>query len=104
MRSAPSRSGESCEKPVETCLQLGLNAEYSVELGLGRPISEEEAKELIKNSDKAGLVLQPANNQNAGTICSCCGDCCAMLRALKKQPVPSASVKSNYYAAVDVEN
>jgi len=47
--------------------------------------------------------LQPANNLKAASICSCCGDCCAFLRELKKQPVPSASVKSNYYAVVDVE-
>jgi len=94
---------KGCEKPVETCLQMGLNAEYSVEIGLGRPISKKEAKELLKNSEKAGLVLQPANNLKAASICSCCGDCCAFLRELKKQPVPSASVKSNYYAVVDVE-
>jgi len=56
-----------------------------------------------KGCEKAGLVLQPANNLKAASICSCCGDCCAFLRELKKQPVPSASVKSNYYAVVDVE-
>jgi len=90
---------KGCEKPIETCLQLGLNAEYSVEIGLGRLISKEEAKKLLKNNEDAGLVLQSPNNQKAGSICSCCGDCCAMLRALKKQPVPSASVKSNYYVS-----
>jgi len=43
---------KGCEKPNETCLQLGLNAEYSVQIGLGRSISKEEAKELLKNSEK----------------------------------------------------
>ena len=60
-------------------------------------------QEIIKNSEKSGLVLQPSNSQKVGTLCSCCGDCCGMLRSLKKQPVPSAAVKSNYYAVVDAD-
>ena len=36
-------------------------------------------------------------------MCSCCGDCCGILRSLKKQPVPAAAVKSNYFAAVDAD-
>ena len=96
-------SDKGCEKPVETCLQLGSNAMHFVGQDIGRFISKEEAKEIIKNSEKAGLVLQPFNSQKVGTLCSCCGDCCGMLRSLKKQPVPAASVRSNYYAVVDVE-
>jgi Fe-S-cluster-containing hydrogenase component 2 len=96
-------SDKGCEKPVEACLQLGSSAHHFIEQGIGRLISKEEAKEIIKTSDEAGLVLQPFNSQKVGTICSCCGDCCAMLRSLKKQPIPSAAVHSNYYAEVDAE-
>jgi len=96
-------SDKGCEKPVETCLQLGSNAKHFVKQGIGRFISKEEAKEIIKNSEKNGLVLQPFNSQKVGTLCSCCGDCCGMLRSLKKQVVPAAAVKSNYYAVVAAE-
>lgn len=96
-------SDKGCEKPVETCLQLGSNATHFVKQGIGRFISKEEAKEIVKSSEKKGLVLQPFNSQKIGTLCSCCGDCCGMLRSLKKQPVPAAAVRSNYYAVVDTE-
>jgi electron transport complex protein RnfB len=96
-------SDKGCEKPIETCLQLGSNATHFVKQGIGRFISKEEAKEIVKSSEKSGLVLQPFNSQKIGTLCSCCGDCCGMLRSLKKQPVPAAAIKSNYYAVVDVE-
>jgi ferredoxin len=96
-------SDKGCEKPVETCLQLGSTATHFVKQGIGRFINKEEAKEIVKSSEKSGLVLQPFNSQKVGTLCSCCGDCCGMLRSLKKQPVPAAAVKSNYYAVVDVE-
>jgi ferredoxin len=96
-------SDKGCEKPVETCLQLGSNATHFVKQGIGRFISKEEAKEIVKSSEKNGLVLQPFNSQKIGTLCSCCGDCCGMLRSLKQQPVPAAAVRSNYYAVVDAE-
>ena len=96
-------SGKACDKPVETCLQLGSNAKHFVKQGIGRFISRAEAKEIVKNSEKAGLVLQLFNSQMVGTLCSCCGDCCGMLGSLKKQSVPAAAVRSNYYAEVDAE-
>lgn len=97
-------SDKGCAKPVEACLQLGSSAHHFIDQGIGRFISREDAKEMIKTSAEAGLVLQPFNSQKIGTICSCCGDCCAMLRSLKKQPVPAAAVQSNYYAEVDAED
>ena len=51
--------------------------------------------------EEVGLVMQPFNSQKIGGMCSCCGDCCGMLRSLKKQPIPSEAVQSNYYARVD---
>jgi NAD-dependent dihydropyrimidine dehydrogenase PreA subunit len=94
---------KGCEKPVETCLHFGSSAKHFVKQGIGRFISKDEAKEIIRRSEEIGLVLQPFNSQNVGTLCSCCGDCCGMLRSLKKQPVPAAAVRSNYYAVVDIE-
>lgn len=55
----------------------------------------------LDQCEEAGLVPQPVNSQNAGAICNCCGDCCGMLRALKKNPRPAEIVISNYYALVD---
>jgi len=36
-------------------------------------------------------------------MCSCCGDCCGVLRSLKLQPKPAEAVQSNYFAVVDEE-
>lgn len=94
---------ESCGKPVETCLLFGRQADFYVANQMGRLISKQEAKRIIKNSDAAGLVIQPFNAQKMGVMCSCCGDCCEMLGSLKKQPSPAAAVKSNYFAMVDAD-
>ena len=92
---------QACDKPLEACFSFGSHARYYVERGMGRWISQEETLEILDQCEEAGLVPQPVNSQNAGAICNCCGDCCGMLRALKKHPRPAEMVISNYYALVD---
>jgi ferredoxin len=94
---------KSCGKPLETCFMFGSNGKYYVENGMARFIDKEEAKKIVKKNDEEGLVMQPFNSQKAGVMCSCCGDCCEMLGSLKKQPVPAAAVKSNYFAKVNAD-
>jgi len=94
---------EGCDKPIENCFVFGSNAHYYVDNRMARYIGKEEAKEIVKRNEEAGLVMQPFNSQKFGGMCSCCGDCCGVLRSLKMQPVPAAVVQSNYFAEVDEE-
>jgi len=64
-------------------------------------LRREEAKAIAGKNEAAGLVMQPFNSQYAGAMCSCCGDCCGILRSLNKQANPAAAVKSNYFAQID---
>jgi len=89
-----------CDKPQENCMLFGSHADYYVENGMGRYITAEEAKQIARQSEEAGLVMQPFNSQKIGGMCSCCGDCCGVLRSLKMQPKPAQSVQSNYFAVV----
>ena len=103
-RTAQQRAGKGCDKPMEACFLFGSHAQYYVDNHMGRFIDKEEAKAIVAQNEAAGLVMQPFNAQRMGGMCSCCGDCCGMLRSLKKQPVPAAAVKSNYYAVVEDED
>jgi electron transport complex protein RnfB len=96
-------AGGDCDKPVETCFMFGSHADYYAENGMGRYITQEQARQIVIENEKAGLVMQPFNSQKVGGMCSCCGDCCGMLRSLKKQPSPAEAVQSNYFARVDEE-
>ena len=102
-RTTARKAGHGCDKPLETCFLFGSHASYYVENNMGRYIEKEEAKEIIRKNDAAGLVMQPFNSQHVGGMCSCCGCCCGMLRSLKKQDNPAASVQSNYFAQIDEE-
>jgi Fe-S-cluster-containing hydrogenase component 2 len=95
--------GKGCDKPLEVCLMFGSHADYYVENGMGRYIGQEEALAVLEKSEAAGLVNQPANMVNPGGMCNCCGDCCGVLRALKRDPRPADMVCNNYRAEVDAE-
>ncbi len=100
-RRERSLMGEGCDKPEEACLIFGKAAEYYQRNGLGRLIEKQEALDILRGADEAGLVLQPGNAQRAANICCCCGCCCAVLRTLKEYPKPAALVSSPFCAALN---
>ena len=100
-RKKSSLLGHPCSKPLESCFVFGGIGDYYVENGIGRRVSLEEALEVLRKNEEAGLVPSPANAQKVGGMCSCCACCCGMLKAIKFHPHPSSRVKSNYYVQVD---
>jgi len=102
-RTTAKKTGQGCDRPLEACFLFGSHASYYVDNKMGRYIDKEEAKEIARKKEAAGLVMQPFNSQHVGGMCSCCGCCCGMLRSLKEEDNPAAAVKSNYFAQIDEE-
>ena len=105
-RQSKDLVGENCTITDlrETCLILSSDEyNYYVYAGIGRPITKEEALNILEKAQEAGLVLQPYNAQRPECICCCCGDCCGILKYMKKYPRPADYYASNYYAEVDPE-
>jgi electron transport complex protein RnfB len=96
-------AGEGCDLPLETCLVMGSAATYYVQNRLGRTIDQAEAVAILAQAEEKGLVLQPANAQDALNICACCGCCCGILSNVKRHPKPASVVASAFVAALDVE-
>jgi Na+-translocating ferredoxin:NAD+ oxidoreductase subunit B len=92
-----------CNKPLESCLTLGIAAEAVVRAGRGRAITREEALDVLRRAEKAGLVLQPANAKDALFICTCCGCCCGVLRSIKRDPKPADLVSSPFLASLTTD-
>ncbi len=85
----------------ETCFTFGEMAALVLRRGQGREVTREEARAIFQQNEADGLVLQPANTQRPGFICSCCGCCCGMLATLKRLPHPVDFWKTTYRAEVD---
>lgn len=95
--------GKGCNKPEESCLALGPVADYLVQSGRGRSISLAETLEVLQRADEKGLVLQPNNAKQSVFLCTCCGCCCGVLRALKRDPKPARIVSSAFIARLDAD-
>ena len=98
--------GKKCRHTdlYESCLLIGADhARRHVEMGIARYITKEEAFDILRRAEQAGLVLQPENSQRPDAICCCCGDCCVLLRMLPNHPRPVELYESNFYVEVDRE-
>jgi electron transport complex protein RnfB len=105
-RAGAEKQGQPCKQTSrrETCMALGEIAKSLAASGkLGRPITKEEALEIMKKNQEEGLVLQPSNTQAPEAICSCCGCCCGLLKIHKMIPNPVSHWATNFFAVVDPE-
>ncbi len=103
-RREHSMVGKGCGKPEESCLGFGGAVDYLKRNGMGREIGLKETLDILKAADEAGLVLQPANAKDALWMCLCCGCCCQVLKAFKRQAKPAAMAASPFFAAHNPEN
>ncbi|GAB6888709.1 4Fe-4S binding protein [Desulfothermus okinawensis JCM 13304] len=94
--------GEPCDKPQEVCLAVakipGIIEQFD---HWGRPITKEEAYNILKKAEESALVHLTFNTQDdTYFICNCCGCCCGVLRAINEVGVNEA-VNSRYRAKIN---
>jgi ferredoxin len=95
----------SCGQPVEVCLQLNRGADYSITRGTGREIRKDEAMQIIRKAEEAGLVHVTMNTDSIDHyICNCCPDCCVGLRVIRAEGGAKFVAPSRFQAVVDEES
>lgn len=77
----------------ENCFLFGKTAKFAVEQDFGRSISKEEAKKIIRTSEKDGLVhkifhvhLDVEREEEA--LCNCCKCCCGLFQMYYRGIMP----------------
>lgn len=98
---------EPCQinAPMETCFTFGKSARHVIEQGFGRRISKEEALEILKETEKAGLVHKAFHNKNdineiENSICNCCKCCCDTFNLWRMGATPMIN-STNYLSQVN---
>lgn len=93
---------KKCTKPLETCIILDSAAEYVVKYRNAKKLSKEEAYELLKKTEREGLVHMTLNTQKESSgICSCCPCCCSLLKGLIHFNNSRAFMKSNFLPKIN---
>ena len=94
-------TAHKCDKPLETCLQINRAADYSISRGTGRELTKEEALDIVRQSEEAGLIHVVMNKQAVDHfICNCCSCCCQTMPILIEHNI-SVIEPSRFAAQVD---
>ncbi|MBD3215339.1 MAG: 4Fe-4S dicluster domain-containing protein [Candidatus Lokiarchaeota archaeon] len=102
--------GEPCKRTDhrENCIILGKAAEFCVQNEFAKPISKEDALQILKRAEDEGLVhkifhakLDPKAELDG--ICSCCPCCCGTFDMFLRGAIPAMSY-SSYLAQVNKES
>jgi len=83
------KKGNEVNRPVETCLLFGMMAEYYIENGIGKELTENELMEKLTECEKASLVPFSTNSQIIANMCMCDKDSCQLFRNLRKFEKPA---------------
>ena len=98
---------KECDMEIEeTCLALGIAADFLIKMGHGRLINKQKAMEILRKCEKKGMVHTTMNvqaGQDSLFICNCCADCCVVLRELSKYENPLTYAISNFKPKFDLE-
>jgi Pyruvate/2-oxoacid:ferredoxin oxidoreductase delta subunit len=89
-----------CRKPVNVCLR------FENDRGLGWEISPERALEILRQTDKAGLMhTSDLRDDPAGSssICNCCTDCCYPHLAAERLGIEDAWPVRRHVARIDMD-
>ena len=87
---------DDCGKPNEVCMQFGMGAQFVIDRGIGRKISKEEAIDILRKCEEAGLVHSTMNRQEIDFLCNCCNDHCVILQKALAQPKPGIVLNSGF--------
>ena len=103
LANCPCRiSGQNCDRPLDVCLSFDGAARFLADRGMARMISLEEAVEVLKRSEEAGLVHTGSNNaERLIFLCNCCPCCCHFLKLITVHNYDQAMAKSSYQARIN---
>ena len=90
--------GRGCEHPTEVCMKFDELADFVINQGLARELTKEEALDVIRVAEEAGLVHFVDNAE--GEIkhnCNCCGCACWNVGNIRRRKIPRDSIMATYF-------
>lgn len=96
---------KNCDVPLESCLSLGIAAEYMIRRGFAKQASKTQMLESLTRAKEMGLVINSDNVQrNHRFICECCKCCCTTLQGISKFGYSNTVVTSSFIAEIKADD
>lgn len=94
--------GKGCDRPLESCIVFGPVPGMFDAVETMRPISLDQALQILREAEDAGLVHSPGNYRDGlSYICNCCTCCCGVLRTVAEFGLPTAIARADFMAVAD---
>ncbi|MGC8659734.1 MAG: 4Fe-4S binding protein [Desulfomonilaceae bacterium] len=93
--------GKGCDHPTEVCIKFDDLADFVIDRGLARELTAEEALDVIRLTEEAGLVHFVDNCE--GQIkhnCNCCGCACWNVGNIRRRKIPRDLIMATYFIRV----
>lgn len=88
-----------CGLPTKVCLSYYQGDNTYSDRHVSEPVAKEQAKQVIRDADKAGLI----HTWNPNGFCNCCGDCCYLFRAQEARGSQRIWPIQNYLISYETE-
>ncbi len=88
-----------CGMPLRTCITYRDGINTFVHRGHSQALTKEEAKAVVRQADKDGLM----HTVNPNGICNCCGDCCYLFRGQRARGSQGLWPASKHVVSVNKE-
>lgn len=99
-------AGRGCGRPLENCVIFGEGAvKVLADAGKARIIDKQEAVEIKRQAEQAGLVSWIFNEDSGkygSSSCSCCGCCCHMMQTVTQYNMPAMIAPPRYLPVFDM--
>ncbi|MCK4512237.1 4Fe-4S binding protein, partial [bacterium] len=93
--------GKGCDHTVENCLVFSPAAGAFEDSDATRPVSRDEAQQILSRAADEGLVHSTMNQRDQiYYICNCCTCCCGVMRGVAEFGVPTAIARSDFRVSV----
>ena len=102
-RRALLSDGCTLDAPTLNCFTFGKSARHTIAQGFARPISKQEALDIMRAAESAGLVhkaFHPGSRESSPetSICNCCKDCCDTFGLWRSGALPL--INSTYHLSL----
>jgi len=92
------------DMPMQVCMTFGLGALFSIQRLNARQLNKEEARELLDQTEEAGLVHMSLNTtEDIDFLCNCDRWNCVVMETVLKQPKPGLVFNSGFQPVLDPE-
>lgn len=94
---------DDCGMPDEVCMMFGMSAEFVIGRRIGRRVTKEEALDILRKAEEAGLVHAGINRQDIDFLCNCCPCHSMILKTALAYPKPGLALNSGFRPVWDAD-